>query len=102
MGKMPDGNTAALRIYEFEQERAERLYGADDAVAEAQEQIQDPDGLKKLLNDEELAPALAEAFASLEAASLEAAAHDLPSVHLVLNRLARLERICFNFAMGDE
>lgn len=102
---MPDGNTAALRLYELEQEQAVRMYDHAAALAEAREQIQDADGLKKILNDEFLAADLADCFANIENAIADMAEAlgrvRLPHVEIILNRIARMERAVFNIAMEE-
>lgn len=70
--RMPDGNTAALRQYEAEQDRLERLHDAADRLANytAETDVNDEKVVHELLFDYEMDPSacLARCFANLDAA----------------------------------
>lgn len=101
MSAMPDGNAVAERQYAHEQGELEKefLLTAADRATEARDRIHDAETLKQILDDEELAPWLAEAFANLEAAGQEAFGKRLPAVEMILRCVARLERQCFDWQL---
>lgn len=91
-----------LRQHQADQEHAGRLYDDAERRDAAIETIHDGELLKKLLEDEFLAPFIAEALAGLGQAGEEMAAlakNECPITKLVLQRLIRLERVLFSLAM---
>lgn len=105
---MPCGNTAALNSYMRDQDRNEREWeaGHEDRVWEATESLTDADALKKVLNDEEFAAPLAKLNEARDRAIKSMTVLDLKKQHPELWALAeaatQLERVCFNYLMGDE
>lgn len=105
MERIPCRASTELRQYLAAQEKAGRLYDGAERGYEALEAIHDGEALKKILEDEFLAPFIAEALAGLENASLEIAALPVeacPITKLVLNRLARMERVLYAFALENK
>lgn len=102
---MEDGNTAALRIHECEQDEAERAaFTKRGLLDQAREMIRDPDELRKILDDEDLAGPLAQMFLELDASIGEAAEQmgrvKTPATDAIRQAAAQMERIACNWMLS--
>ncbi len=105
MISMEDGNTASLRIHEREQDEAERAAPTKRELLEkAHELIRDPDELRKILDDEDLAGPLAQMFRELDASINEAAEQmgrvKTPATDAIRQAAAQMERTCANWMLS--
>lgn len=99
---MEDGNTAVLRIHEREQDEAERAAPTKRELFEqAHELLRDPNELRKILSDEDLAGPLAQMFLGLDASIGEAAEQmgrvKMPATDAIRQAAAQMERTCANW-----
>lgn len=99
MDRVPCRVSLDLRRHMAEQDRAELEDAAslDERRFEAEQNVTDPEALKKVLNDADLALPLSDCFRHLE----QAKAGNQVAQFAIFGAIERMEKSCIDWLMGE-